>query len=264
MKDFGSSIVLGKPPKCDTKKLKTLALPCGWKKLSIFFELSYWKTLLLRHNIDVMHTEKNVCDNILNTLLDIDNKSKDNLAARFDLEEMGIRKELHAKLVDDKYHMPSACFNLSLKQKEIFCKALHSLKLPDGYSSNISRCVKLKERSIKGMKSHDCHMLMQQLLPLALCKSTNPNVASVLIDLCKYFNVICSKTINVSHMEQLEKEIVITLCKLETLFPPSFFTIMVHLTVHLATEVKLAGPVQYRWMYPVERCEYFLPLFLIC
>ncbi|CAN1335193.1 hypothetical protein LINPERPRIM_LOCUS36664, partial [Linum perenne] len=28
---------------------------------------------------------------------------------------------------------------------------------------------------------------------------------------------------------------------------------MVHLTVHLVSEVKLGGPVQGRWMYPVER-----------
>ena len=26
-----------------------------------------------------------------------------------------------------------------------------------------------------------------------------------------------------------------------------------HLTVHLATEAKLAGLVQYHWMYPIER-----------
>lgn len=36
-------------------------------------------------------------------------------------------------------------------------------------------------------------------------------------------------------------------------FPSSFFTVMVHLVVHLATEAKLAGPVHYRWMYPIER-----------
>ncbi|KAL3806498.1 hypothetical protein ACJIZ3_000585 [Penstemon smallii] len=28
---------------------------------------------------------------------------------------------------------------------------------------------------------------------------------------------------------------------------------MVHLTIHLATEAKIGGPVHYRWMYPVER-----------
>jgi len=113
--------------------------------------------------------------------------------------------------------------------------------------------VKLKEKKLTGLKSHDCHMIMQQLLPIALRRSTNSKVTSVLIRICNYFNDICSKTIDTLNMEKLEKEIVITLCDLEKLFPPSFFTIMIHLMVHLATEVKVVGPVQYRWMYPVER-----------
>jgi hypothetical protein len=33
-----------------------------WKKKSIFFRLPYWKDNLLRHNLDVMHIEKNVMD----------------------------------------------------------------------------------------------------------------------------------------------------------------------------------------------------------
>ncbi|XP_021862945.1 uncharacterized protein [Spinacia oleracea] len=37
------------------------------------------------------------------------------------------------------------------------------------------------------------------------------------------------------------------------IFPPAFFDVMVHLVIHLATEAKIAGPVCYRWMYPVER-----------
>ena len=41
------------------------------------FELDYWKELLLRHNLDVMHIEKNVCDNVLGTLLNLEGKSKD-------------------------------------------------------------------------------------------------------------------------------------------------------------------------------------------
>ena len=31
---------------------------CGWKKRSIFWDLPYWKTNLIRHNLDVMHIEK--------------------------------------------------------------------------------------------------------------------------------------------------------------------------------------------------------------
>jgi len=51
----------------------------------------------------------------------------------------------------------------------------------------------------------------------------------------------------------LEKTIVLTLCKLEKIFPPSFFGIMVNLPIHLVHEAKIAGPGQYHWMYPIER-----------
>uniref|UniRef100_A0A251TUS8 DUF4218 domain-containing protein n=1 Tax=Helianthus annuus TaxID=4232 RepID=A0A251TUS8_HELAN len=51
----------------------------------------------------------------------------------------------------------------------------------------------------------------------------------------------------------MENEIGKILCDLERIFPPSFFDVMVHLSVHLASEAKLGGTVHYRWMYPIER-----------
>ncbi|XP_022155369.1 uncharacterized protein LOC111022513 [Momordica charantia] len=62
-----------------------------WKNKSIFFELEYWKHLHVRHCLDVMHIEKNVCSNLICTLLDIPGKSKDGLQARLDLVELNIR-----------------------------------------------------------------------------------------------------------------------------------------------------------------------------
>ena len=53
-----------------------------WKKRSIFFTLPYWEHHVLRHNLDVMHIEKNVVDNIIGTLLNLGGKTKDNLKAR--------------------------------------------------------------------------------------------------------------------------------------------------------------------------------------
>ena len=50
---------------------------CVWKKRSILSTLPYWADQKLRHNINVMHTEKNVTDNIMVTLLDLDGKTKD-------------------------------------------------------------------------------------------------------------------------------------------------------------------------------------------
>ena len=51
------------------------------KKGQIFFELPYWQHNLLRHNLDVMHIEKNIVDSILGTLLDIRGKTKDHAKA---------------------------------------------------------------------------------------------------------------------------------------------------------------------------------------
>ena len=65
----------------------------NWRKKSIFFELTYWETLLVRHNLDVMHIEKNICESLLGTLLDLAGKSKDIEKAWLDMEELGMRKD---------------------------------------------------------------------------------------------------------------------------------------------------------------------------
>ncbi|KAK7266896.1 hypothetical protein RIF29_19556 [Crotalaria pallida] len=62
-----------------------------------------------------------------------------------------------------------------------------------------------------------------------------------------------SKVIDPGKLPKLQREIILTLCELEMYFPPSFFDIMVHLTVHLVRETRLCGPAYMRWMYPFER-----------
>ncbi|CAL2238511.1 unnamed protein product [Prunus armeniaca] len=52
-----------------------------WKKKSKFFDFEYWKYLHVRHVLDVMHIEKNVCNSIVGTLLEILGKNKDGIAA---------------------------------------------------------------------------------------------------------------------------------------------------------------------------------------
>ena len=63
-----------------------------WKKRNIFFTLPYWEDHVLHHNLEVMHIEKNVVDNIIDTLLNLDGKTNDNLRARQDLKEYGYKK----------------------------------------------------------------------------------------------------------------------------------------------------------------------------
>ncbi|WCJ40469.1 hypothetical protein M5689_021385 [Euphorbia peplus] len=96
----------------------------NWRKKSIFFELPYWRTLLMRHNLDVMDIEKNVCDNVLGTLMNIKGKTKDTLNSRKDLVSMGIRHELHPTEVGDKLRIPLARYVLSDNDKLALCKML--------------------------------------------------------------------------------------------------------------------------------------------
>jgi len=42
-----------------------------------------------------MHVEKNVCDSLIETLLNIKGKTKDGMKCRQGLVEMGIREQLH-------------------------------------------------------------------------------------------------------------------------------------------------------------------------
>ena len=129
-----------------------------WKKRSIFFTLPYWEDHVLRHNLDVMHIKNNVVNNIIGTLLNLDGK---NLKARHDLKDIGIRSELHLENVEnDQTRMPHACYRMNASEKDGFLHVLKDVRVPDGYSSNISRCVKFKECKINGMKSHDNHILI--------------------------------------------------------------------------------------------------------
>ena len=138
------------------------------KKKSIFFELEYWKYHHVRHYIDVMHVEKNVCDNLLGTLLNLKFKTKDSVASRLDLVEMGIRADLAPQIGEKKTFLPPAPYSLSRAEKKKMLSSLSSMKLPYGHSLNIKNCVSMDDLKVYGLKSHDCHALLQQLLSVAI------------------------------------------------------------------------------------------------
>ncbi|KAK4384141.1 hypothetical protein Sango_3087500 [Sesamum angolense] len=64
------------------------------RQKNIFWDLPYWSTLLIRHNFDFMHIEKNVFDNIFNTVMDIKGKMKVNMNARPDVKIICNRPKL--------------------------------------------------------------------------------------------------------------------------------------------------------------------------
>jgi hypothetical protein len=84
-----------------------------------------------------MHAEKNVCESLLRTLLNMDEKTRDHGYARVDLKKMGIRPELW---LDDSVkgnELPTSYITLS--KNEEFCGFLKNVKLLSSYSLNVSR-----------------------------------------------------------------------------------------------------------------------------
>nr|GEW94437.1 hypothetical protein [Tanacetum cinerariifolium] len=154
-------------------------------------------------------------------------KTKDGVNARKDMVEMGIRNEL-------------------------------APRVPSGYSANIKILVSMKDLKLLGMKSHDCHVLLTQMIPIVIREVMPPPVRQIVTKLCLFFNMIHSKVIDHEKLDELQRDIILILCQLEMYFPPSFFDVMVHLMSHIVEEIKLAGLVFLWYMYPFKRYMGFL------
>jgi hypothetical protein len=132
-----------------------------WKKQSIFWELSYWKDLDACHSIDLMHVEKNVCESLLGTLLNIDGKTRDLGHARADLKKLNIRPELWFIDFIKGMKLPTSCITLSKNEKKEICGFLKNVKIPFDYWTNVSRLISLPDLKVAScIKSHDYHILL--------------------------------------------------------------------------------------------------------
>jgi len=221
---------------------------------SALWKLPYWKHLKLPHNLDVMHIEKNICDALLGIILRLDGKNKDTVNARLDLQDMGIRPELHLEQEDgDLVSMPAAWYAMEKEERTAFCGFMKSIRFPYGYASNLTRCISADGSKVQGLKTHDCHILLQRILPTGLRGLVHKDIYEAVVELGKFFQELYSRKLKVDVVKRLKAEIPVILCKLEKIFPPAFFDVMVHLAVHLPDEALLRGPVQYGWMYPIER-----------
>ncbi|GKC61123.1 hypothetical protein Tco_1088721 [Tanacetum coccineum] len=225
----------------------------NWNKRSIFYDLEYWPTLQLKHNLDVMHIEKNVLESLLGTLL-MNDKSKDTIKARQDLKDWGIRKELW--LVDKgsgKFEKPHPKYSFTPDKRNFFCQFIKGVRLPDGFGSNFKKKVTADDNNIAGMKSHDCHIMMQRLLPYGVQQYLPKDISPAIIELCLFFKQICARKLMQQDMEKAKEQLINIMCSLEQIYPPVFFDVMIHLVMHLPEEAILGGPVYMRWMYPFER-----------
>ncbi|GJU43730.1 hypothetical protein Tco_1200996 [Tanacetum coccineum] len=144
-KEFGQDEILaqldrlpmrltGKHPSYGGVKIKrNVLVKLNWTKRSIFYELEYWYFLTLRHNLDIMHIEKNALEAILNTLL-MNEKSKATAKARQDLQRLGIRSGLWlGQTKNGKCLKPQAEYSFTTEDRKKFCQFIKGVKLLDGF-----------------------------------------------------------------------------------------------------------------------------------
>ncbi|KAG7572504.1 Transposon En/Spm-like [Arabidopsis suecica] len=155
----------------------------NWHKESILWELPYWTDLNLRHNLDVMHIEKNVLDNVMYTMMNVKDKSKDTVKLRIDV---------------------------SISYLEIECES--------------------KKKSLRKGQ-------IRELLPR--------NVHLALSGIGAFFRDLSTRSLELNRVQLLNENIVMILCNLEKIFPPSFFDVMEHLPVHLPYDIRLESTKSY-------------------
>jgi hypothetical protein len=76
---------------------------------------------------------------------------------------MGIRTELWLDDSVKGMKVPTSCITLS--KHEEFCGFFRNVKVPSGYSMNVSILIPFPDRKVSpDMKSHDYHVLLTQMI----------------------------------------------------------------------------------------------------
>ena len=225
---------------CLKRLLKWLLMPILWNSM---------QEMPIRHVLDVMHIEKNIAESVLKFLFG----DKDTEESRRDLQHMGIWRELWLRPRRNRrtFVKPHAPYVFTEPEKKNFIDEVSAIRTPSVYGSALGK--HLRKSKFLGLKSHDYHCLIQQIIPAVSRRLLQPLQRTTLIRLGKSFNRICARVVDKSTIAALRLYVAETLCLLEVCFPPSFFDVMEHTLIHLVDEVELCGPVGGRWMYPCER-----------
>jgi hypothetical protein len=222
----------------------------NWTHKCGLWELSYLKALILIHNIDAVHQERNVAEIIVMTCMNFSKKSKYNKQARKDLTMICHRPSLHLSARGTK---TQALFCMKANERKDVMTWMKNFKFPDGFAAGFRRAVNLKIEKLIGVKSHDYHVIMEWLPPNMLRGYVHKDVWKTLAELSYFYRQLRAKEVKKEMMEKLGKENLVLLCRFEKIFQPGWFNPMQHLLIHLLYEAKVGGSVQYRWMYPFER-----------
>jgi hypothetical protein len=137
----------------------------NWTDKNYLWELPYVKTLILPHNINLMHQERNVAESFISMCFDVTNFLEDNMNVRKDLATLCNRPSLESKTnAKGNLTRPRASCCLKPTERKEIVKWFKKLKFPDRYASNITRAVNVSTDELNGLKSHDYHIIIERLM----------------------------------------------------------------------------------------------------
>ena len=110
--------------------------------------------------------------------------------------------------------LPTAPYVMTKSKKTMFIKTIRELKTPSNYVGQLSKKIRV-DRELRGLKSHDYHILMEQIMPLYLQSLLPKEVRVAIIRICRVFTRLCAKSMDPSTMDELLEETPTTICMLE-------------------------------------------------
>ena len=151
--------------------------------------------------------------------------------------DLGIRSELHLYKEGTRWMKPNAYFTMIPDERKAFGAYIKSVRFSDGFASNLSKNVNPENEKITGLKSHNFHVIMQRLLAPGVRRFLPKEINDTITELSSFFQLMCAQTLKIDDLKAAQQRVIIILCKLELIFPPILFDIMVHLVMHLPNEV---------------------------
>lgn len=162
-----------------------------------------------------MHCKKNIYENILS--------EKDKSQTRIDMQLCHIQQHLSlqpAGTNGDKYFVPNAPFVLSKDDKKVYWDNLRTIKFPTTYVSNFHK--QIANQQFKVLKSHDYHILMQQVLPIFLKGIVDAHIVGTITCLCRVFWRLLAKVVHTNTKEQLIVDVAEVISCMEKTFHQVF------------------------------------------
>jgi hypothetical protein len=221
---------LDDPKESENGVFKVYSENHNWTHKSFLWELSYAKALILPHNIDLMHQEWNIVENIMSMCLDVTGFMKNNMNVREDLAALYDHPLQKAKTnAKGNLSRPKAPYCLKPTERKEVLKWLRTLKFLDHHATNIKRALNFGTGKLNGLKSHNYHIFIERLMLVMFCGYFKADLWKMFVELSYFYRQICAKQISKAMMQKFKKEIAVVVCKMKKVFPSGWFNAMQHL-----------------------------------